>query len=146
MLMGMYHTILLAINPDDLNVKQLVAKAGVIAEQNNADLHLAYVEPGVGNVSFLDIDLQLDEAHNEQELKRMAQLSDLAKHSPRPVAAIHLADGDVAKHLIALGKAIKADLVVTGNYKPGMHWLGDIRYELAQHLKCDVLICQQKTL
>ncbi|KDM92090.1 universal stress protein [Photobacterium galatheae] len=141
--MKLYKTVLLALNPDDQRAQQLVVKAGVVASHNHADLHLAYVEPGVGNLSFLDIELQLKEAHDDQELRRMAQLSELATHSPQPVRAMHLYDGDVAKHLIELAAKIHADLVIVGHAKTDLHWLReDVRRELDLHLKCDVLICR----
>lgn len=83
--MSLYPTILLAVNPDDKEAHKLMIKAAVIAEQNNAELHLAYVEPGIGNVSYMDVELELDEVHNALEIKRMQQLADLAKQSPYPV-------------------------------------------------------------
>ena len=73
--MSLYPTILLAVNPDDKEAHKLMIKAAVIAEQNNAELHLAYVEPGIGNVSYMDVELELDEVHNALEIKRIDRKS-----------------------------------------------------------------------
>ncbi|HIF9311266.1 TPA: universal stress protein [Photobacterium damselae] len=140
--MSLYPTILLAVNPDDKEAHKLMIKAAVIAEQNNAELHLAYVEPGIGNVSYMDVELELDEVHNALEIKRMQQLADLAKQSPYPVGEMYLADGDVAKHLVELAKKVDAKLVIVGYHKTFLHLLGDVADELSKHLECDVLTCR----
>ncbi|ENP8457197.1 universal stress protein [Photobacterium damselae] len=140
--MSLYPTILLAVNPDDKEAHKLMIKAAVIAEQNNAELHLAYVEPGIGNVSYMDVELELDEVHNALEIKRMQQLADLAKQSPYPVGEMYLADGDVAKHLVELAKKVDAKLVVVGYHKTFLHIFGDVADELSKHLECDVLTCR----
>ncbi len=140
--MSLYPTILLAVNPDDKEAHKLMIKAAVIAEQNNAELHLAYVEPGIGNVSYMDVELELDEVHNALEIKRMQQLADLAKQSPYPVGEMYLADGDVAKHLVELAKKVDAKLVIVGYHKTFLHIFGDVADELSKHLECDVLACR----
>ncbi|ARR50512.1 TPA: universal stress protein [Photobacterium damselae] len=140
--MSLYPTILLAVNPDDKEAHKLMIKAAVIAEQNNAELHLAYVEPGIGNVSYMDVELELDEVHNALEIKRMQQLADLAKQSPYPVGEMYLADGDVAKHLVELAKKVDAKLVIVGYHKTFLHLFGDVADELSKHLECDVLTCR----
>ncbi|HIF9102648.1 universal stress protein [Photobacterium damselae] len=140
--MSLYPTILLAVNPDDKEAHKLMIKAAVIAEQNNAELHLAYVEPGIGNVSYMDVELELDEVHNALEIKRMQQLADLAKQSPYPVGEMYLADGDVAKHLVELAKKVDAKLVIVGYHKTFLHLFGDVTDELSKHLECDVLTCR----
>lgn len=140
--MSLYPTILLAVNPDDKEAHKLMIKAAVIAEQNNAELHLAYVEPGIGNVSYMDVELELDEVHNALEIKRMQQLADLAKQSPYPVGEMYLADGDVAKHLVELAKKMDAKLVIVGYHKTFLHLFGDVADELSKHLECDVLTCR----
>ncbi|QSH57355.1 universal stress protein [Photobacterium damselae subsp. damselae] len=140
--MSLYPTILLAVNPDDKEAHKLMIKAAVIGEQNNAELHLAYVEPGIGNVSYMDVELELDEVHNALEIKRMQQLADLAKQSPYPVGEMYLADGDVAKHLVELAKKVDAKLVIVGYHKTFLHLFGDVADELSKHLECDVLTCR----
>ncbi|MDP2568553.1 universal stress protein [Photobacterium damselae subsp. piscicida] len=140
--MSLYPTILLAVNPDDKEAHKLMIKAAVIAEQNNAELHLAYVEPGIGNVSYMDVELELDEVHNALEIKRMQQLADSAKQSPYPVGEMYLADGDVAKHLVELAKKVDAKLVIVGYHKTFLHIFGDVADELSKHLECDVLTCR----
>ncbi|HIF9256596.1 TPA: universal stress protein [Photobacterium damselae] len=140
--MSLYPTILLAVNPDDKEAHKLMIKAAVIAEQNNAELHLAYVEPGIGNVSYMDVELELDEVHNALEIKRMQQLADLAKQSPYPVGEMYLADGDVAKHLVELAKKVDAKLVIVGYHKTFLHLFGDVADELSKNLECDVLTCR----
>ncbi|HIF9210535.1 TPA: universal stress protein [Photobacterium damselae] len=140
--MSLYPTILLAVNPDDKEAHKLMIKAAVIAEQNTAELHLAYVEPGIGNVSYMDVELELDEVHNALEIKRMQQLADLAKQSPYPVGEMYLADGDVAKHLVELAKKVDAKLVIVGYHKTFLHLFGDVADELSKHLECDVLTCR----
>lgn len=140
--MALYQTILLSVNPDDIDAHKLMIKAGVVAEQNNAELHIVYVEPGVGNVSYMDVELELEESHNDLELKRISQLSALSKQSPYPVRAVHIADGGVANHVIELAEKIRANLVMTGYHKNRFHWCNDISHEVAQKLKCDVMILQ----
>ncbi|KLV07334.1 universal stress protein [Photobacterium aquae] len=140
--MALYQTILLAVDPTDNEAHRLMVKAAVIAEQNNAELHLAFVEPGMGNVSFADAELGIEEAHNELEQRRMEQLRGLADTSPYKVRAIHMANGDVVKHLVFLADKVGANLVVTGHRRSGIHWFKDISRALADELDCDVLICQ----
>lgn len=139
--MALYQTVLLAVNPDNLEAHQLMAKAAVIAAQNHAELHVAFVEPGLGNVSFLDAELGLEEAHLDTQATRIQQLSALSQRSPYKVRAMHIADGDVAKHLLDLVKQVRANLVVLGVHKSGVQWFGDLGQALAQQGSCDVLIC-----
>ncbi|PSV24846.1 MULTISPECIES: universal stress protein [unclassified Photobacterium] len=140
--MSLYQTVLLAVNPEDKNAHKLMVKAGVIAEQNHADLHVAYVEPGIGNVSFIDVEVELQEEHDAIAKKRMKELSDLITASSHKVKAIHTADGDVSKHIEALAKELNASLVITGYHKSTFHLFGDLSDSLANHLGCDVLISQ----
>ncbi|MGF1685160.1 universal stress protein [Photobacterium japonica] len=140
--MALYPTILVAVNPDDNEAHRLVVKAAVVAEQNNAELHVAFVEPGMGNVSFADAELELDAAHESLEHKRQQQLMALSAQSPYHVTGIHLANGDVIKHLIALTETLEASLVIIGCRKSGVHWLGDVGHTLSQHIRGDVLVCQ----
>lgn len=142
--MSLYQTVLLAVNPEDAHAHKLMVKAGVIAEQNSAELHIAYIEPGVGNVSFIDVEIELQEEHDAIAKKRMQQLSDLAAVSSYPVTGLHIANGDVAKHLEDLAEKVKANLVITGYHKASFHLFGDVSDSLANHLQCDVLISQQK--
>lgn len=140
--MALYQIVLLAVNPDDKEAHRLMVKAAVIAEQNHAELHLAFVEPGMGNISFADAELELDEAHDELAQLRMKQLTALSEQSPYKVQAVHMANGDVIKHLIALAEQLGANLVITGCRKSGIHWFGDVSHALSQQLNSDVLICQ----
>ncbi|PSU23320.1 universal stress protein [Photobacterium phosphoreum] len=140
--MSLYQTVLLAVNPEDKYAHKLMVKAGVIAKQNHAELHIAYVEPGVGNVSFIDVEIELQEEHDAIAKQRMTQLSDLAAVSSYPVAGLHIANGDIAKHLEELAEKIEANLVITGYHKSAIHIFGDISETLAKNLKCDVLISQ----
>ncbi|MEJ2766519.1 universal stress protein [Photobacterium sp. MCCC 1A19761] len=139
--MALYQTILLAVNPDNLDARQLMVKAAVIAGQNHAELHVAFVEPGLGNVSFLDAELGLEEAHLDTQALRIQQLSALSQASPYKVRALHIADGDVAKHLLDLVKQVRANLVVLGTHKSGIQWFGDLGQALSQQGGCDVLMC-----
>ncbi|QUJ67447.1 universal stress protein [Photobacterium sp. GJ3] len=138
--MRLYKSVLLAVNPDHPQAQQQVVKAGVIASHHQADYFLGYVEPGAGEVSFLDIELQLEEAHNAQQQKRMKQLSELAQHSPLPVRAIHLADGDIAAQITKLAHQVKAELVIIGRTRHEILWLNDLHHHLAQKLDCDLLV------
>lgn len=140
--MALYQTILLAVDPDNRDAHTLMVKAGVIAQQNHAELHVAFVEPGLGNVSFLDAELGLEEAHRDLQATRIQQLSVLSQASPYKVRALHIADGDVAKHLVELVTQIGANLVLIGAHKPGIQWYGNISQILSQQSRCDVLICQ----
>ncbi|KLV05805.1 MULTISPECIES: universal stress protein [Photobacterium] len=140
--MALYQTILLAVDPDNRDAHTLMVKAGVIAQQNHAELHVAFVEPGLGNVSFLDAELGLEEAHRDLQATRIQQLSALSQASPYKVRALHIADGDVAKHLVELVTQIGANLVLIGAHKPGIQWYGNISQILSQQSRCDVLICQ----
>jgi nucleotide-binding universal stress UspA family protein len=137
--MFLYQSILVAINPDDEHAQKLVAKAGVIAKQNHAELHMAFVEPGIGNVSLMDIELELETFHDSQQFKRLEQLSELSKHSHYPIRAIHIVEGSVIQHIVELSKKIQANLVVVGTHKGHFHWLGDMSKILTEQLKCDVL-------
>ena len=140
--MALYSTLLVAIDPDDTEAHKLMIKAAVIAEQNHAELHLAFVEPGMGNVSFADAELSLEEAHTQLEQHRMTKLQALSDNSPYKVRAIHMANGDVANHLVVLAEKTGANLVITGHRKSGIHWFRDISQVLTDELGCDVLICQ----
>ncbi|GAL05598.1 hypothetical protein JCM19237_4671 [Photobacterium aphoticum] len=140
--MALYPTVLVAVNPDDNEAHRLVVKAAVVAEQNNAELHLAFVEPGMGNVSFADAELELDAVHDTLAQQRRQQLMALASQSPYHVSGIHLANGDVIKHLVALTDTLEASLVIIGCRKSGIHWLGDVGHALSQHIRGDVLMCQ----
>ncbi|MEC6908866.1 universal stress protein [Photobacterium piscicola] len=140
--MSLYQTILLAVNPEDKFAHKLMVKAGIIADQNNAELHVAYVEPGVGNVSFIDVEIELQEEHDAIAKQRMLQLSELAAASSYPVSGLHIANGDITKHIEELAEKVEAKLVITGYHKSTIHLFGDVSETLAQHLKCDVLISQ----
>lgn len=140
--MSLYQTILLAVNPEDKFAHKLMVKAGIIADQNNAELHVAYVEPGVGNVSFIDVEIELQEEHDAIAKQRMSQLSELATASSYPVSGLHIANGDITKHIEELAEKVEAKLVITGYHKSTIHLFGDVSETLAQHLKCDVLISQ----
>ncbi|MEC6824491.1 MULTISPECIES: universal stress protein [Photobacterium] len=140
--MSLYQTILLAVNPEDKFAHKLMVKAGIIADQNNAELHVAYVEPGVGNVSFIDVEIELQEEHDAIAKQRMSQLSELAAASSYPVSGLHIANGDITKHIEELAEKVEAKLVITGYHKSTIHLFGDVSETLAQHLKCDVLISQ----
>ncbi|MEC6798718.1 universal stress protein [Photobacterium sp. S4TG1] len=140
--MSLYQTILLAVNPEDKFAHKLMVKAGIIADQNNAELHIAYVEPGIGNVSFIDVEIELQEEHDAIAKQRMSQLSELAAASSYPVSGLHIANGDITKHIEELAEKVEAKLVITGYHKSTIHLFGDVSETLAQHLKCDVLISQ----
>ncbi|KJG22899.1 universal stress protein [Photobacterium iliopiscarium] len=140
--MSLYQTVLLAVNPEDKSAHKLMVKAGIIADQNNAELHVAYVEPGIGNVSFIDVEIELQEEHDAIAKQRMSQLSELAAASSYPVAELHIANGDITKHIEELAEKVEAKLVITGYHKSTIHIFGDVSETLAQHLKCDVLISQ----
>ena len=140
--MSLYQTVLLAVNPEDKSAHKLMVKAGIIADQNNAELHVAYVEPGIGNVSFIDVEIELQEEHDAIAKQRMSQLSELAAASSYPVAGLHIANADITKHIEELAEKVEAKLVITGYHKSTIHIFGDVSETLAQHLKCDVLISQ----
>ncbi|AZL86045.1 MULTISPECIES: universal stress protein [Aliivibrio] len=140
--MKLYQTILLALNPDDSKAHKLMVKAGVLAKQNDAELHVIFVEVGIGDVNYMDVELELESSHNALEFKRIEQLSILSKESPYPVRAVHIADGNIVKHISEIGDKINTDLVIIGYHKSKIHWGRTLGDEVSDKLKCDVMIAQ----
>lgn len=137
--MTLYPTILVAIDPTDLHAHQLVIKAGVIAQQNQAELHLAYVEKGIMNTQFLYRDEGLFNFHPGKELERIEQLHQLSQASPYPVSNIHFAAGEVIKHLEDLAQEVEAKLVIIGCKNKISNIFGGLEASLANDLRCDIL-------
>lgn len=137
--MTLYPTILVAINPVDLHAHQLVTKAAVIAAQNNAELHLAYVEKNILNKHFLYRDESLFNFHSGKELERIEQLKMLSEKSPYPITNIHIAAGDVVKHLVDLANEVKAKLVIIGSKNKLTNFSGGLEADLVSELNCDIL-------
>ncbi|MCF7353477.1 universal stress protein [Vibrio sp. CK2-1] len=137
--MYLYPTILVAINPNDLHAKQLVFKAATVAKQNQAELHLAYVEKGIFNIQYLYRDEGLFNFHPGKELELIQQLHELSQSSPYPVKNIHFAAGEVIKHLEDLIEEVEAKLVVVGHKNKLTHFFGGIEDNLSADLQCDIL-------
>ncbi len=137
----LYQTILLAVNPDTPIATTLMDKATALAQLHGAQLHLAFVEPGLGNVSYIDIELELESLHNEMQMKRMEQLGTLAQSSAVAISAIHITEGSVPEHLIALSEQVDADLVILGRHRGGLHWFGNIAQAIEMQASADLLIC-----
>lgn len=137
--MYLYPTVLVAINPNDLHAKQLVIKAATIAKQNQAELHLAYVEKGIFNTHYLYRDEGLFNFHSGKELDRIQQLHELSQSSPYPVKNIHFAAGEVIKHLEDLIEEVEAKLVIVGHRNKLTHFFGGIEKDLSADLHCDIL-------
>ncbi|MFH0258446.1 universal stress protein [Vibrio rumoiensis] len=137
--MSIYPTILVAINPNDLHAKQLISKAAIIAEQNQAELHLAYVEKGIFNTHYLYRDEGLFNFHSGAELELIQKLHELSQSSPYPVKNIHFAAGEVIKHLEDLIREVEAKLVIVGHKNKLTHFFGGIEKDLFADLYCDIL-------
>ncbi len=140
--MKLYQTVLLAINPDESRAHKLMAKAGVLANQNDAELDVVFVELGIGDVNYMDVELGLDSYDNALDFERVEQLSLLSKNSPHPVRSIHIADGDIVKHISDIGEKIHADIVMVGYHKSKLHWGRTLGGEVADKIACDVIIVQ----
>ncbi|OEF27537.1 universal stress protein [Vibrio rumoiensis] len=137
--MSLYPTILVAIDPADIHAHQLVTKAGIIAKQNQAELHLAYVEKGIMNTQFLYRDEGLFNFHPGKELERIEQLHQLSQACPYPVTNIHFAAGEVVKHLEDLVNEVEAKLVIIGYKNKFFSFSGGLEADLSADLNCDIL-------
>ncbi|UJF16868.1 universal stress protein [Vibrio sp. SS-MA-C1-2] len=138
--MSLYHSILVAINPTYPNSRKLLVKASLIAQANQSDLHLIHIEPGVGNLSFIDIELELDEAHHDANKTRILKLVELSKDLPYPVKSFHIGDGDVPKHIENKAEELNSDLVIMGHHH---HWgaiFDKTESKLSDKLDCDLLV------
>ncbi len=135
----LYQTILLALDPADERSHRLLVKAGVIAEQNNADLHVVYVEPGIGNNSFNDLEVELASFHDSEQLRKFEELMALAKGTSYPIRAIHMSEGNVTKHLLKLIEELNANLVVFGKEHSFFSAISGAESELRKHNSMDLL-------
>ncbi|MCP3699986.1 MAG: universal stress protein [Aliivibrio sp.] len=140
--MKLYQTVLLAINPEESRAHKLMTKAAILANQNEAELDVIFVELGIGNNNYMDVELGLDCCDNALDFKRIEQLSALSKNSPHPVRSIHIADGDIVKHIGDIAKNIHADIVMIGYHKSKIHWGRTLGGEVADKTGCDVIIVQ----
>ncbi|WP_434362691.1 universal stress protein [Parasalinivibrio latis] len=139
--MSPYKTILLAVNPNESDAQSLIKKACGIAAFHQAKLHLAYVEPGVGDHSYNDIEFGLAEYGEEISEQRLTHLASLAKDAGYEIAAFHMARGDVARQVKKLNNELGIDLVISGHHHHHMGWLmGDIGAELSKKLDRDLLL------
>lgn len=135
----LYQTVLLALDPIDERSHRLLVKAGVIAKQNNADLHIAYVEPGMGNTSYNDLELELGSFHDVIQFSRFEELAKLAKESPYPIRAIHMTEGNVTTHLLKLCEDLNANLVIFGKEHSFFSAISGVEAELRKHASIDVM-------
>lgn len=133
----MYSHILVAIDlSEDSN--QVAASAAKLAQSLDAKLSLVFVEPGVGKLSLMDIELQLESSHDNIQKQHQERLQQVASQLPLETANCVVVCGDVIKQIEATQQRIGADLIVTGEHH-GLWHIGHADRSLVKSADCDVL-------
>jgi len=138
--MGVYNTILLAVDLSD-EAEEVAARAAGLAAAHNAKLHVVHViEP----LSFAyGGDIPIDFSTIQEEIQKQAenQLQAMCARQSIPVEQLHLVMGRPENEIHNLAKSLPADLIVVGSH--GRHGLalllGSTANGVLHGASCDVL-------
>jgi universal stress protein A len=133
----MYSHLLVAVDlgDDSYSVAEAAARLALALD---AKFSLVFVEPGVGNLSLMDIEVQLETSHDSMQQQHQKRLDELADRLPAPAENRVVACGDVVKQIEATRKALGADLIIAGEHHSFWHITHTDR-SLVKTADCDVL-------
>ena len=133
----MYNTILVAVDLSDES-KLLLKKAAELSHKFDAQCHTIYVEPGVGQIALMDIDLGLEELHQKTMETHQKQMGELCKAAELEPASSKTTEGDIAGHIVDAAENISADLLIMGEHHS--FWrMQHTNRKVQKELNCDIL-------